>query len=411
MGVWKFNKGEWTESYVFLRLLGRGRIYGANRDLRQDDTLYLDIKEILRYEGGNIIAFQREIENGNDIIKVLNSDVNIKIVTSPELDEHATLLYNEIKRVKSVDRTFPLEQTQSILEHLGLSTPKSNLPQVALDKYGKKTDIIIKYTTSFDHAVNTNGFSIKSHMGSAATLFNSCSTSTLIYKIQGCTKEKMYLINAISSETEIFKTIRDDSELSLEFIGGGSESFEDNMTLCESRMMEILDVLLRIQIGYFGNTESNSSKDLVKELITINPIKVRNSELYYTSVIKRFLFNSFAGMTASSQWDGRKNLTGGYIDVSKDGDILYYRAMSDDVFESYLFEYTFWDRPSRGVQKDIAHAKGIAFINGINPEDIDLNTVIYNDKGKRKSKKGDWGYVYEKDSEYYIALNFQVRFK
>ena len=28
MAVWEFNRGEWTEAYVFLRLLGEGRIYG-----------------------------------------------------------------------------------------------------------------------------------------------------------------------------------------------------------------------------------------------------------------------------------------------------------------------------------------------------------------------------------------------
>lgn len=411
MGVWKFNKGEWTESYVFLRLLGRGRIYGANRDLIKDESLYLDIREILRYEGENIIAFQREIENGNGIVKILNNDVFIRIITSPELDEQATLLYNEIKRIKSTDRTFSFEQTQTLLENLGLSSPKSNLPPIALEKYGNKTDIVLKYTTSFDHAINTSGFSIKSHMGSSATLFNSTTTSTLIYRINGCSREKMFQINAIASEVDIFRKIRDDENLSLEFVGGGCESFEDNMTMCESRMMEILEVLIRIQIGYLGNSSSNSSKDLVNELIDINPLNIRNSQLFYTSVVKRFLFNSFAGMTASNLWDGRKNLTGGYIDVSKDGEILYYRAMSDDVFESYLFEHTYWDRPSRGVLKDIAHAKGVAYINNQNPEEIDLTPVIYNNKGKKKSKKGDWGYVYEKDNQYYIALNFQVRFK
>ena len=47
MAVWEFNRGEWTEAYVFLRLLGDGRIYGASVDLVKDELTYIDIINIL----------------------------------------------------------------------------------------------------------------------------------------------------------------------------------------------------------------------------------------------------------------------------------------------------------------------------------------------------------------------------
>lgn len=43
MAVWQFNRGEWTEAYVFMRLLGDGRIYGASSELTRDDSTYIDI--------------------------------------------------------------------------------------------------------------------------------------------------------------------------------------------------------------------------------------------------------------------------------------------------------------------------------------------------------------------------------
>lgn len=411
MGVWCFNKGEWTEVYVFLRLLGKGRIYGANKNLVKDESLYLDIKEILRYEGVNILAFKREIEGENSIVRVVDNDTTFKIITAPELDEHATILYREIIRVKGNNGTFSSEFSQQFLEGIGLKSPKANLPQDVKERYGKKSDIILRYTTSFDHAVNTNGFSIKSHVGSSATLFNSSAGSNLIYIVDGCNDDKMYRINSISSETGIFEQIKNDPDLSLSFNGVRSQNFEDNMILCESSMLQILNTLLLIQIGYIGNAEHNSSKDLVQELIKINPIKVRKPEQFYTTIIKRFLFNSFAGMTASESWDGRKLLTGGYIDVSKDGEILYYRAISDEVFESYLFEHTYWDRPSRGINKDVAQEKGKLYVNGFDPNNLDLKSILYDSKGNKKPKKGDWGYIYKENDEYYISINFQVRFK
>ena len=45
--IWRFNRGEWTEAYVFLKLLSDGKIYGATEDLnaeRKRKTYFLKIK-------------------------------------------------------------------------------------------------------------------------------------------------------------------------------------------------------------------------------------------------------------------------------------------------------------------------------------------------------------------------------
>ena len=61
--MWEFNYGEWTEAYVFLRLLGNGRIYAADRNFEQDENVYIDILNIIRYEKEHILEFQRELES------------------------------------------------------------------------------------------------------------------------------------------------------------------------------------------------------------------------------------------------------------------------------------------------------------------------------------------------------------
>ena len=247
-------------------------------------------------------------------------------------------------------------------------------------------------------------------MGSSSTLFNSSTGSNLVYEVEGCNDDLMYRINSIHSETEIFSQIRENRSLNLRYCGGRNKNFVINMSLCESQMMEILSCLLLIQIGYLCDCKSNSSKDIVDCLVEFNPVNHPVPELFYETVIKRFLFNSFSGMTASKLWDGHKSLTGGYIDVNKDGEILYYRAMSDDVFENYLFEHTFWDRPSRGVMKDLSYNRGQKYINGEDPMSVDESSILYKD-GVLKSKKGDWGYIYKERGKYYISINFQVRFR
>ncbi len=93
--------------------------------------------------------------------------------------------------------------------------------------------------------------------------------------------------------------------------------------------------------------------------------------------------------------------------------MLYYRAISDDIFGNYLFENTYFDRPDRGMRKDLAYEEAIAFEDGRSLTEEERNNIIYQDgkSGPMKSKKGDFGYAYEKNGKFFIDINFQIRFK
>ena len=179
MAVWQFNRGEWTEAYVFMRLLGDGRIYGASSELTKDNSTYIDIINIIRDEPDKMLIFERFIEENITYIKASKDGESIKIVTAPELSEYAQLLYDNIKKL-TANRVTNVAEVQDYLESLGLDTPKANLSESAKEKYGAKTDIIITSEDSLDHSKTTEGFSVKSHIGSPATLFNCSQTSGLM---------------------------------------------------------------------------------------------------------------------------------------------------------------------------------------------------------------------------------------
>lgn len=44
------NKGEWSELYVFFKLLGDGVLYAADGNLDKKEDLYYPVVEILRKE-------------------------------------------------------------------------------------------------------------------------------------------------------------------------------------------------------------------------------------------------------------------------------------------------------------------------------------------------------------------------
>lgn len=412
MAVWEFNRGEWTEAYVFLRLLGDGRIYGASADLVRDEQTYLDIVSIIRDEPDKCIIFERFIQDEMAYVQSSMGDDILKVVTAPELTEKATYLYDAIKSVNAGDRKIKVPEIQTYLEELSFDSPKANLSDKAKEKYGAKTDIIVTTEDSFDHVKTIGGFSIKSHIGSSPTLFNCSSTSGFIYRVVGCDEEGMHKLNHKEGFLDIISAIKQDYEL--EYVGCRNEIFEQNIRIVDSRMDEILQNAILLHIGYVDGLNSTSVSDMCNSLAELNPIGAGNPQFFYAAKLKAFLFASFAGMTASTEWSGRKKLTGGYIDVDREGELLYYRAISDDIFENYLFMHTYVDRPDRGANKSLAVAEANAHISeGRSLTETERNRIIYKNgrSGTKNSKKGDFGYVYKEGENFYIAVNFQIRFR
>ena len=406
--MWEFNYGEWTEAYVFLRLLGNGRIYAADRNFERNENVYLDILTIIRYEKEHILEFQREME----AVNATDNGIVFRVLAARELTEKADFLYNAVRTVVSRDRKFSVPEIETYLTDLKFSQPKvPKLPRDIEATYGKKTDIIIKTIDSSDHAVSTTGFSIKSHLGSPSSLFNSAIASNFLYEIVGCDEQEMHKINGryISSEIGMFEYIKNNPDLTLDF-RGISDEFRDNLDFVELRMPEILSCAILTQIGYYGRAESSKTRDIIKKVAERNPIGVRRPETWYEAKMKDFLYASFSGLTATEPWDGRRKLTGGYIDVAPNGEMLYYRAVSDDVFNTFLYEHTFFDRPSRGVNKDKAKVIAQAYLEDRVVTETEMKAATIKD-GKSKPKKGDWGYVFKDvDGRYYIKINFQIRF-
>ena len=44
------NKGEWSEPYVAIRLLGEGKLYLADADGNKNENEWMQILDVLRYE-------------------------------------------------------------------------------------------------------------------------------------------------------------------------------------------------------------------------------------------------------------------------------------------------------------------------------------------------------------------------
>lgn len=405
--IWRFNRGEWTEAYVFLKLLSDGKIYGATEDLKKDLSKFIKIVSVTRPEKENfVLKYEPDFDSIPQKVSAMLNETEFAVITVSELAKKANFLYKSMKTFSSQKKdTIP--EIQEFLEKLKFSSPKiPSLPKSFENEFGRKTDIIVTIINSEDGAVSTDGFSIKSHMGSPSSLFNSGDGSRLIFKIVGCTEKRMHEINLIEDELKIIQAIKDDKDLSLEFVKTGKEEFAGNLEYIDTQMLKIITMTMLVQTKYLSPAKSSNLRDIVNVVSELNPLSVMYPEHFYEAKFKDFLFASLAGLTASKKWDGKTRMTGGYIDVNKDGELLYYRAISNEIFCSYLYENTFIDRPDRGHNKDIAIEKAKAYFENRTVSDAEIEAIK-----KAKDKKGNCGFVYEENGEYFIAINFQVRFR
>lgn len=150
-------------------------------------------------------------------------------------------------------------------------------------------------------------------------------------------------------------------------------AFRDNLELLNPLLPEAIEWILRDHF-FHGNKDVNLPA-AVNRLAQANPHQISRPHLKYQYMFKAFLYATYCRMTASTLWDGKGVVNGGYIDVSKTGKITCHYALESDEFKDYLYDLAYLDFPSTNP----AH--------------------------------GDYGYVYKINDDYFFNLNFQIRLR
>ena len=99
------NKGEWSEAYVLLRLLAQGRMYAADENLEQIDSMYFPIIKILREEIRNR-KYEYTVDNNDRKIDIYYNGQLIKShpqtqKEDPEFDQWCDRLIETLENAKN----------------------------------------------------------------------------------------------------------------------------------------------------------------------------------------------------------------------------------------------------------------------------------------------------------------------
>lgn len=357
------NKGEWSELYVLLKVLGDGRIYGADGDTRRKPNSYLDVNRVFRHDAGNELVFVRVPEK--EMVQVLQNGQEFTEIVIPAIIDQYRRLFLEIERGRN---SFEIPDSEAFMRRIGCTVLKAPSTD--------KTDITIEIHEPRTGMDLVQGFSIKSMLGGASTLLNASKATNFIFALDGgMTEETAARANAYCAQ----KQTRDvagmlgyltGQGIGLRFIDTEERTLYNNLMLIDSSMPQIVGEMLKL---YYSGKAARIS-DQIRELNSKNPLRFRNPDdvPYYEYKIKKLLVSFALGMKPKTPWLGVEDANGGYIIVKKDGDVLYYHIFDRGSFEDYLVRNTKFDTPS--------------------------------------VSRHDFAHIYRQDGEYRLKLNMQIRF-
>lgn len=360
------NKGEWSETYVLLKLLADGLLYNADKNLKKIEGDFYPITKIFKKEIEEITYIPREKE----IITCIKSKEKFTLPKTV-FEEKANFLLEKIKAGKG---SFEILELEDFFKDIHLN-PHS--------KSKVKSDIILVVYDQKTHESPTLGFSVKSYLGNEPTLLNASLKTNFIFKIPKISqidvenimdktiilKEDKKLAHKIKERVEL---IQQSHELIFEKIE--DPTFEGNLRMVDSQFPTIMS---QIVLLYYSK-KGTDIQSLISELNKIDPLNLQTvyKNPFYEHMIKKFLMDVALGMVPGTVWTGEREAAGGYIVIKEDGELVSYHTYDEKDFQEYLFTQTRLETAS-------------------------------SDK-----KRNDFGYIYlDDEGEYKIKLNLQIRFK
>ena len=329
------NKGEWSEIYTLLKLLGEGKVYAGYQNLNKIQDLFYPIIMILRQEKDG--GYNYRLQDKDVVIQTPAGEELLRIPASVFLVEAENLL----KAINENDGAFGVPQIEVFMNSIYCDSLKA--------KSSDKTDIRIILHDRRTKINSEMGFSIKSQLGGDSTLLNASKATNFNFKVTGVdlSDDEITAINSINPKRN--KVIEKVNAIkkkgaSLIFDKVENSTFRNNLVMLDGDLPAIIANLLLEQL----NTGVSTLKELADKITETNPLQydVEQASPFYAYKIKHLLTSVALGMMPATAWSGKFDANGGYLVVKKDGEILCYHFYDRNRFEDYLFSNAYLERSS-----------------------------------------------------------------
>lgn len=370
------NKGEWSEPYAAIRILGDRKLYIADSDGNKNENEWMNVIELIRHETLSRLVTYRYRFDENVIINIY---VNESLTASFSVDDFLAMadrLADEIRngRGSSFAVSNDISQFLQDIQILHIKAKSVDKSDIFLTIQDPRASVTREHI----------GFSIKSEFGENPTLFNTAKASAVVYRVFNMTDNLMNNINSMV-DTSGHVAISDrcdrmiDQGCELKFIGfpvaqrAGCVAFRENLDLIDPRLQYVIESMLWNH--FFEHETRVNLEEVIQLIIEKNPCQITRPEVKYPYMVKSFLYAAYCGMTASTLWDGNSQVNGGFIKVKANGEVLAHYALESDAFKTYLYKNCYLEFP--GTDND----------------------------------HGNYAKVYKEGNEYFFRLNFQIRYR
>ncbi len=318
------NKGEWSEAYALLTLIGNSDFVLADKLLSNENSTQYKVGGILMPTDIPNKFVNLKIENGFVLASFNGQNQSIPLA---EVKQVATNLFNQIKN--STSTTFSFNQLDNLWT-------KFFNPQIKAAN-SKKSDIQLEIIDSNAQTKIVSGFSIKSNLGGATSLLNASQSTNFLY-------EAPSTINIQNpSPKELGKLVK---SLPLIHHGSVNQTYKQNLQLVDKDLEALISYLL---IEYYGSSNREKYiKDLLAILASKNPLNFSNAT-NYQQIVSKFLQATAFGMVPRELWNGTFSASGGMIVVKGDGKLASFYLNNSQSYKNlndYLLENSFFDTAS-----------------------------------------------------------------
>jgi len=319
------NVGEWSELYVFFKILEQKLLQGCdeNVNLLNDFVTVVSVKN--KQIGTESILEYLPKTDGVELLK--DGDFFDEKCLS-DINGCSQNIFTTIKgRHKS---TFSIPKISLFLNNFGNPVRKS--------KASVKRDITVNVLAPVTNRKTEYGFSIKSSFAGKSTLVNASSGTNFIYSVNLPVSD----LSQYKAQTKpLLKKISDKKIL---FEKMDSDIFKENIQLIDTQM----PVLLSKMLLYYFQSKGKTSLELLNELKHENPLKLSDLETYREK-FGDFLLASSLGMFPKTKWNNAYDADGGMIVVKNNGDLATFYIFKHAFvkrLKNYLLNHSFFDTPS-----------------------------------------------------------------
>ena len=327
----KKNRGEWSELYALLHILGTGKIRSSTRD---EDAFDFEVVSVSLIIDGVNHTFRIK-ESDIELIDT-TSNIVIELVPRSQLLDQSKLLLAKIKTEKG--RSFAIPVMAQIMSLLRIDKVAGS---------SEKSDLSLKIYDPRIKRETEQGFSIKSFVGGKPTLLNAAGTTNIDFTIAGKISDadiiELNKLGPIEIVTSLY-------EFGCRLTAPQMDNrFVENLRMIDSQM----DLLLAHIVLASFQGKGRGMNDILQILVSTNPLSypLSNCEIRYVHKIKDLIEAVALGMRPSKPWAGTAEAKGGHLIVTSTGEVICHHALDKDTLRSYLFDNLTIDTPSQKRHK------------------------------------------------------------